>query len=381
MTVTGIQLIGPSGTYALSMTTPMQVDLATLTNGQTLALGNISVPAGTYQQVRLILASNNGNGPNLANYVIDSADIPHPLTTPSAQQSGYKINGQFTVAANGQANLVVDFNACRSVVMAGNSGKYILKPVLNLVDDEQAGSITGFLPAVDVGAVVMAEDSQGHILKTTFAAPGATAGDPWTFTLAPLPASSTGYNVVIAPPSTLVSASTTLSPNFAPDVILNVPVAAGAPATVLGTQAQPLQVFDSNAIDQTYTGSVTLSAEADTLFVAQETLPGGGPVISIAQINGVENDSKPLTDSYTLTVPTVAPYVGTFGSSITLQQLASAPQVTIQSYASDGEYGSTNQYGSMSQPATITISGTSDTTFEHMLAHSPSSPGPTHSVA
>ena len=358
VTVTGIQLIGQSGTYSLSLSTPIQVDLTTLTNGQTLPLGNISVPAGTYQQVRLLLASNTGNGPTYANYVVDSSNNSFPLKTPSAQQSGYKINGQFTVAANGQANLVVDFNACRSVVMAGKSGQYILKPVLNLTDDEQAGSITGYLPAVDAGAVVMAEDSQGHILKTTVAAAGAATGDPATFTLAPLPSSSTGYNVVIAPPSALVSGSNMLNPNFAPDVILNVPVVAGASATLLGTQAQPLQVFDSTVVDQTYTGSVTLSTEADTLFVAQETLPSG-PVISVAQANGIESDTSSLTESYALTVPTAPPYVGTFGTPMTLTQLTSAPQITIQSYASDGGYGSTTQL-----TGTIMISGTGDTTFQ-----------------
>ena len=367
VTVTGVELVGPSGTYNLSLPTPLQVDLATLTNGQTLPLGTISVPAGTYQQVRLILASNNGNGSQPANYVVvgsPGAQSQYPLTTPSAQQSGYKINGQFTVAPNGQANLVVDFNACRSVVMAGNSGKYILKPVLNLTDDAQAGSITGYLPAADWGAVVMAEDSLGHILKTTVAAAGAAAGDPATFTLSPLPASTAGYNVVIAPPATLISPSPTLSPNFAPDVILNVPVAVGSPATVLGTPAQPLQVFDSSTIDQTYAGSVTLSTEADTLFVAQETLPNSGPVISLAQINGVESDATPLTETYALTVPTAPPYVGTFGNSIVLNQLSSPLPISIQSYASDGEYGYTTQPGTSSQLATITISGTNNTGFE-----------------
>ncbi len=359
VTVTGVELVGPSGTYDLSLSTPIQVDLATLTNGQTLPLGTISVPAGTYQQVRLILASNNGNGSQPANYVVDSTGAQHLLTTPSAQQSGYKINGQFTVAPNGQANLVVDFNACRSVVMAGNSGKYILKPVLNLTDDALAGSITGYLPAADVGAVVMAEDSLGHILKTTVAAPGAAPGDPATFTLAPLLATTTSYTVVIAPPATLISPSSTLSPNFAPDVILNVPVVVGSTATFLGTPAQPLQVFDSTTSDQTFSGSVTLSAQADTLFVAQETLPNSGPVISLAQFNGMESDATPLTETYALTVPTAPPYVGTFGNSILLNQLPSPLPITIQSYASDGEYGSipTSPSGSSSTLGTITLTG------------------------
>ena len=109
---------------------------------------------------------------------------------------------------------------------------------------------------------------------------------------------------------------------------------------------------------------MTLSAQADTLFVAQETLPNSGPVISLAQINGVESDSTPLTETYALTVPTAPPYVGTFGNSIVLNQLSSPLPISIQSYASDGEYGYTTQPGTSSQLATITISGTNNTGFE-----------------
>ncbi|MGN5477302.1 DUF4382 domain-containing protein [Cupriavidus basilensis] len=40
------------------------------------------------------------------------------LDTPSAVQSGIKINRPFTVAANTLSDLVLDFDACKSVVHA-----------------------------------------------------------------------------------------------------------------------------------------------------------------------------------------------------------------------------------------------------------------------
>ena len=65
--------------------------------------------------------------------VSGSAGVPaleRALTTPSAQQSGLKLNVNLAVASNQLADFVLDFNACKSVVVAGNSGKHLLKPVM-----------------------------------------------------------------------------------------------------------------------------------------------------------------------------------------------------------------------------------------------------------
>ncbi|GFO54772.1 hypothetical protein GMSM_17790 [Geomonas sp. Red276] len=90
-------------------------------------LGTATLPAGTYTQIRLILAANQQ--PNLSNYVVMTGDPTKvPLTTPSAQQTGLKINGKFTVAAGSSSTLLIDFNPAAAIVRAGNSGQVILKP-------------------------------------------------------------------------------------------------------------------------------------------------------------------------------------------------------------------------------------------------------------
>ena len=355
VTVDAIQLIGTNGTSSLTLPQPLPVTLTNLVNGATLSLGNVTVPAGTYQQLRLILASNRGNGSTPANYVLlNGSTTPTALSTPSAQQSGYKINGQFTVTANGQVNLTVDFNACRSVVVAGNSGQYILKPVLNLTDDDQSGSITGYLPAAEAGAMVMAEDNAGHILKTTMATAASGTSTYASFTLAPLPASSTGYNVVIAPPAP--STAVTPQPNFAPDVVLGVPVSAGQD-TALNASASPLAV--SSTSDAFYNGTITLPAPADTLVVAQEAL-NSTTTISIAQTNGVETSSS-TRQTYSMELPTAAPYVATYSaSSLSFAQGTTAPTMTISAYDSQGASGSTTTMTN----ASFALSGSGDDTFD-----------------
>lgn len=110
-------------------------------------LGSATVPAGSYTQVRLILAPNQ---PTLSNYITLTGDPTQklPLTTPSAQQSGLKIPGHFTVTAGVLNSILLDFDPNTAIVFAGNSGNILLKPtgiriiqVLNSLDN--AGSVSG----------------------------------------------------------------------------------------------------------------------------------------------------------------------------------------------------------------------------------------------
>lgn len=353
VTVRALELIGSGGTYTLSLPAPVQVDLTSLTNGTSLPLGAIDVPAGTYQQLRLLLAPNSPSAQHLANYVIPvGSTTPQALGTPSAQESGTKINGQITVAANGQLNLTVDFNACRSVVVAGNSGQYLLKPVLNLSDDDQAGSISGYLPAADAGSMVMAEDAQGHILKTTVASVASGSAAYASFTLAPLQSDEAGYNVVISPP--LSSTQVAPSPDFAPDVVTGVPVTTGQ-TTTLGSAATPLPVLASTQ-SAVFSGSIYLPSPADTLVVAQESL-GPDTLISIAQTNGVET-SNPTTQDYSMDLPTAAPNVAAYSLSGLAFAQGTAPAIVIQAYDSAGASGTAAADGS------ITLAGDGDDTFD-----------------
>ncbi len=90
------------------------------------------LPAGSYQQVRLVLADNGGSAP-LANSVVPSGQAEVALKTPSGQQSGIKMNADVDLAANQMVDLLIDFDACKSVVTAGASGQHLLKPVVRVL--------------------------------------------------------------------------------------------------------------------------------------------------------------------------------------------------------------------------------------------------------
>ena len=133
---------------------PSQViDVLTLQFAQTV-LGQASVPAGEYSQVRLVLDPNPATG-DPVNYVTLASDptTKIPLKTPSGQQSGLKINGDFAVKAGELTALALDFDPTRAIAQAGNSGQYLLKPTgIRLVSMASAlptyGAISGtVLPA------------------------------------------------------------------------------------------------------------------------------------------------------------------------------------------------------------------------------------------
>ena len=113
---------------------PLEVDLLDLTNGNNITLGSAELDPGKYSQLRFILGNNN-------TITVDGEVIP--LTTPSAQQSGLKLKLDSEIEAGTTYTLLVDFDAARSIVKAGNSGKYLLKPVLHAVNLAEAGSISG----------------------------------------------------------------------------------------------------------------------------------------------------------------------------------------------------------------------------------------------
>lgn len=200
----------------------------------------------------------------------------------------------------------------------------------------------------------MAEDSSGHILKATVATTASTTATSASFTLAPLPASSIGYNVVIAPPAP--STSTTPSPNFAPDAVLGVPVVAGQ-VTSLSTSASPLPAVSTTA-DAYYSGTINLPSSADTLVVAQEPL-NSTTTISIAQSNGIETSSS-TTQTYAMELPSAAPDVATYSANgLIFTQSVTAPTITISAYDSAGATGSTMTMTN----ALLTLSGTGDDTY------------------
>jgi hypothetical protein len=117
-------------------------NLLDLRNGILEELGTTELPAGFYTQMRLFLGTEADGGLNILgethdfpNYVIVSGTSEvHELKVPSGYQTGIKLVKGFTVGKSQLTELVIDFDAEKSVVKAGNSGQYILKPTIKVLD-------------------------------------------------------------------------------------------------------------------------------------------------------------------------------------------------------------------------------------------------------
>ena len=135
-------------------TIPMDVDtinLCDLTNGVFEELGSISLTEGKYTQLRLHLNNIPEDGElNIlsemhphANYVILEDNNVHELKVPSGFQSGVKIVKGFRINDNGTTEIILDFDASRSVVEAGNSGQWLLKPTIKVGELKEYSIIEG----------------------------------------------------------------------------------------------------------------------------------------------------------------------------------------------------------------------------------------------
>jgi hypothetical protein len=144
-----------AGWTTIALVQPEKIDLLTLRDPtqSTLLLKSLGVTpleAGHYTQVRLVLVPNSASTQDANTVVLSGTTNEISLDTPSGVQSGIKLIHQFTVNPGQRTDLLLDFDACKSIVRRGN-GTYLLKPVIQVIPFELNG-IQGFLdPALFPG--------------------------------------------------------------------------------------------------------------------------------------------------------------------------------------------------------------------------------------
>jgi hypothetical protein len=199
--VQGVEITGAGGGTVVLSSNPGIYNLLELSNGTDTLIAAGGIDAGQVEQIRLILGTNN-------TIVVDG--VTHPLTTPSAQQSGLKLQVNRTFEPGVEYGILLDFDANKSIVMQGN-GDYSLKPVIRTVDVALNGSIRGSI--APVSALVVVEASNG---TDTFTSITNANGE---FLISGLVAGT--YSVTLTPPSPLL-----------PVTVNNVVVTAGSSTNI-----------------------------------------------------------------------------------------------------------------------------------------------------
>ncbi|MBU1663761.1 DUF4382 domain-containing protein, partial [Patescibacteria group bacterium] len=278
-----------AGWTDITLNPARKINLLNLTNGVLEDLGQTSLSAGHYTQLRLVLAANSGT--NLANSVVLASDptTEIALDTPSAVQSGIKLINEFDVASGQRVDLVLDFDALKSVVARGN-GTFLLKPVIKVVPTQLNG-IEGFVDTAILGDdVLVSAQANGNVICST--TPNPQTGEFFLSRLAP-----GNYDVVIT------------ANGRATAVIIGVPVANNASTTIVSTSSARFTL--PNSATKNVSGTITLNPSSTTAvaYVAAKQEFGSGPTVTVATIA-----ADPSTGSYVLTLPVDAPLLGQYGT-------------------------------------------------------------------
>jgi hypothetical protein len=201
------------GQWRVISTPNKTYNLLTLVNGVREELGLATLPAGHYTQMRLLLTSIPDTSLNIlshthpyGNYFIDKDDNVQELKVPSGLQTGIKIVKGFDISTNETTQLLLDFDATRSIVQAGTSGKWLLQPTIKVLNVVEYSIIQG--NAGQAGVLVSAQtytapDSINVVASTVSADDGS-----YKLFVRPLTYTIVAYKEGYAPYSTEIEATT-----------------------------------------------------------------------------------------------------------------------------------------------------------------------------
>jgi hypothetical protein len=181
--IRSVEITGTGGQNVTLNVNPGIYNLLNFSNGLDTLLASSVLGVSTIQQIRLILGPNN-------TVVVDS--VTYPLSTPSAEQSGLKIQVHQTLQPGILYSVLLDFDANKSIVQTGN-GSYKLKPVIRIVEKSISGAIGGNVTPIDPSALVMAVSHKNDTFTTTPNTDG-------YFLLQGLPSGTYSVSISPAPP-------------------------------------------------------------------------------------------------------------------------------------------------------------------------------------
>ena len=336
---------------------PRQVDLlhlpATGNGVQCLLeqLGSTTLPAGDYQQIRLILLANAATssppasnacstlGGDVFNCVVDTSGTAHTLDLSSEATTGLKIppgqvmGGPIHVAAGQSVDLNIDFNTCASLIQEG-SGAFRLKPTLTAgVVSTVPGGIFGQI----VDSVTM-KPIAGAIVTLQFADMAGTdriamqevTDSTGNFSFCPL-ASGAMFDVV-------TDALTSTGTAYDVTVVFNVPggtnlgaiplvaetaATAGAstgPGTIQGTVTAIVSGTMGASIDASVSALESVSVSSVSHMITTPLLPNSTTfplAINSSSSCPAGSPTGAFCGSYALIVPASNPNVGTFSAGKT----------------------------------------------------------------
>jgi hypothetical protein len=297
-----------AGWSDITLNPARKIDLLSLNNGAFDNLGETPLLAGHYTQVRLVL------DPNANSVVLAGSVAEIPLVTPSAVQTGIKLIHQFDVLSGQRVDLMLDFDACQSIVKRVN-GDYALKPVIRVIPFAMNG-IGGFVDNALLGSNVMVTAQQnGVIVQST--APAAT-GEFFLSRLAP-----GNYDVVIT------------ADGRATGVVTTVPIASTTSVVDVSDSTARITLPVSATHIASGTAVLNPASTTEVAYVAARQTFGTAPTVTVKYV-AADDTSTPFPGAYSLTLPIDAPLLGQYTTPLPISLAAQsgvAGQYTLEASA------------------------------------------------
>jgi hypothetical protein len=266
----------------------------------------------------------------LSNSIKPTGGVETELTTPSGQQSGLKMNVNITVPAGQVADFAIDFDACKSFVKSGSSGKYILKPMLTVtpIVSSAAQRVVGYVdPALAIGSTSISLQQGGLPVKGTV--PGANG----SFVLYPVPTGT--YDLVVASAGRATAVMTGVPVTITSITTVNaLATAITPPALIQGTRSvtgnvspatatvRALQALNGGPTVETHQAAVDATS-GDFAF----TLPIDPPVRTVYVANPSSMTLTP--DTLALSLYTIEARSGIATKTQAIDTKAAVPPVTL----------------------------------------------------
>jgi hypothetical protein len=260
------------------VTTPIDqtYDLKELVNGVLAQLATVQLASGKYTQMRLIIADEPG-----ANTLVVCSDCEaqtdceeKELKIPSGFQTGVKLVHPFTIVEGLTVELILDFDVDKSIVKAGSSGQYLLKPTIKVIGTIDNAIVSGRVTDSATGeglpdAVVTAQKQSAAVDEKEIVLASTTTDADGYYTMYLEPGS---YNIVAYKdgynPECAVLADLQFNTSYTQDFALTEAVLVG-----------------------TITGTVATSADTVTLSFRALGACGGGEEIEVTYDSVINGDT------------------------------------------------------------------------------------------
>jgi hypothetical protein len=199
----------PENQWMTVITPDATFNLLELVNGSADPIGVAYLDPGTYTQMRLLLGTAPDSETNIlghphpyANYIVTAVNGERELTIPGSFTTGIKIVHTLEIVPGLMNDVVLDFDAARSIVKPGNSGKSLLKPVIKVIDTAENATVNGEIAGQASGSL-----SGVHVSAQIYNPSAATEAGKVTISASTITDEGGGYQMYLEPGTYLIVAA------------------------------------------------------------------------------------------------------------------------------------------------------------------------------